>query len=76
MEEEDLRFAGLFWLPPDPEDDSDIVPPPSERPWVLPIEACAVCYRVSRHIGRHKPPEGSQVDPYPIAQLGYLEIQH
>jgi hypothetical protein len=24
--EEDLGLAGLFWLPPDPEDDSDVVP--------------------------------------------------
>ena len=30
--EEDLGLAGLFWLTPDPEDDSGVVPPPASAP--------------------------------------------
>lgn len=32
LEEEDLRLVDLFWLPPDPEDESDVVPPSASAP--------------------------------------------
>jgi hypothetical protein len=32
LEEEDLGLAGLFWLLPDPEDESDVIPPSVKCP--------------------------------------------
>ena len=41
LEEENLGLVGLFWLPPDPEDESDVCPTLSKYPRASPVESCA-----------------------------------
>jgi hypothetical protein len=65
---EDLDLEGLFWLPPDLEDQSHAVPPSASAPRASPVEACAIRSRALCCVGREELPEGSQVDSYLLAR--------